>query len=336
VVTPPLPSLVSATQPPGCLIARTGLRSAAQLAYHRAVKSLVLAIVLGLSIARGAVAEPSKIPADAPVVKLLKPGKGPKQLLRFTASKGHKRANTMTMDMAMSMAMGGNQAPVPKIPRMRLGMELEVTNVASNGDIRYEFKMGGLEVIPDKTTPAAMVDTIKAGLKGVEGMKGHAVVSNRGFTLEADIQIPATANPQVRQLMEGIRRSITQLAAPVPQEPVGAGAKWQTTMRLTQEGMTISQTAISELVELAPPRAKLKLTITQSAKPQTFTSNGVSVDLVSYAGTGSATSTLDLASVVPSSAEGAIRSKFKMKTMGEALAMTLELAVTMTSTGGPR
>lgn len=292
------------------------------------MRILALAVVFGLFLGGTAVAD--AVPANAPTVKLRDPGVAPRKALRFTAKKGMKRTLTMTMTMAMAMSMGANAMPPTNIPPIRMTVDMKVADVMASGDIKYTFELRRPRIVADKSTPKAMVDAMDEAVKSMTGLTGYAVVTSRGFTKEADVTVPPGATAQTRQLVDNLRQSMAQIAAPVPEEPVGRGAKWETIARMDQSGLALDQTATNEVVELKGDRVKLKISIAQSAKPQTIKSNGVSVDVTAYAATGSGETTLELAKLVPSQAEITMKSSMKMESMGQQMGMTLDVSMKMT------
>lgn len=314
------------------------------------MKAVVLALVVGLTLGCKDSASPTKTspesssktseseassagspqaPSNWPKVKLIDPGSGEKKELRFTATKGLKRSMSITTEMTMSMAMGAQAMPPQKLPASRMSMDLEVTGVSDNGDIRYEFVARTPEVVEDGLTDPAVVAAMRGAMSELEGMRGHGVVTSRGFTKEADIQVPATASAQTKQLVDGLRQSIDQIAAPLPEEAVGVGAKWDTITTLRQNGLEISQTATNHLVAMDGDSLTLEIVIEQTATPQTFTTNGITAELESYSASGAGTTVLGLANLVPSKATVTMNSAMKMKAMGQDYGMTLALAVTM-------
>lgn len=291
------------------------------------MKTAALALFLSLSVITTAAADGQ--PANAPTLTLKKPGKGPRRPIRFTATKGMKRALTTLMDMKLGIEVGGRKAPTQKVPVMKMLMDVVVTNVDANGDIRYEFTLREPEIVPDKTTTAAVRQQLAAELKGLTGMTGHAVVTSRGFTREANVVVPQTATAQSKQFIDGIRQSLNQLSAPVPAEDVGVGATWETVSRLEQNGLTLVQTLTTRLQSFENNTIKLKVNIVQKAEPQKITTNGVTVDLVSFASTGSGDTTLKLEGLLPTSAKVAMHSDILMDAAGQKVRMVLDLGMTM-------
>ena len=288
---------------------------------------MALATLVAVSLCR--IAAAADVPADAPVVKLIDAGKDPKKPLRLTAKVGLKRSMVMTMKMAMAMTMGTNAMPMQKLPETRMTMEMKVTNVAPNGDIRYEFKIKKPEVIAGPDSNQMVVDAMKNALKGMEGMSGYAVVTNRGFTKEADISMPANMDPQMKNFMESTKQSLHQIASPLPEEPVGVGAKWETIMKLKQNGMVLDQTATNDLVELKGDTGKINLKIKQNAERQKITQGGVTVDLISLKSTGDGIMNFDLTRLVPSLATVNLHSNSEMEAMGNKMSMKLDMTMGM-------
>jgi hypothetical protein len=291
------------------------------------MKAFVLALLVALSIGGPALASP-QLPG-APTIKLLDAGKGAKKALRFTAKKGMKRSLTVTMEMGLAMTIGAQAVPAQKLPATRLTMDLVVTSVAPNGDIRYEFVTRKPEVVADRTTPPFVVDAMNKALAELEGLSGHAVVTNRGFSVEADVKVPEKASAQTQQMLDSIRQSLAQIAAPVPEEPVGVGATWETITKLQQNGLVIEQTATNELVAMKGKTITLKIKVAQTAQPQKFTANGVTADLESYSASGHGQTTLGLTNLVPTKAQMSLTSDMRLEAQGQKLDMSLDLAVTI-------
>ena len=296
------------------------------------MKHFALATLVAFSLLFGSsVTAAPDVPAGSPVVKLVDAGKGAKKQLRFTAKKGLTRTMIMTMKMGMAMSMGANSMPMQTLPTMKMTMDMKVTDVSGEGDIKYTFLLKQPEVVAEKGTPQTVIDEMKKASKGMAGLTGYAVVTSRGFTKEADINVPKDADPQMKQFMDSIKQSLYQISAPLPDEAVGVGAKWDTVMQLTQNGMTLDQTATNELVELKGDSGKLKLTIKQNAKPQKVTVNGMQVNVLSLVSNGSGETTLDFTRLVPSQATVTLHSDLKMEASGTKVGMQMDLTMGLSS-----
>jgi hypothetical protein len=156
----------------------------------------------------------------------------------------------------------------------------------------------------------------------MQGMKGHAIVSSRGFTKEADLVIPPKMmDPETKQFMEEIKQSPYQMSRPLPEEAVGVGAKWLTTTTVKQDGMILKQSITSELRSLSGDAAKVSCTIKQTC---------MAVDVKSFTSSGNGEMNLDLGRLIPSLATVHVTSRW-IETMaqGQDMAMKLDMTVGM-------
>src|SRR5687768_7004511 len=129
------------------------------------MKPLVVVVALALALVTalptyGAPAAKPAVAGAAPTIKLLDAGTGAKQALRLTAKKRMKQTLVMTMAMGMTMSVGGSPV-TQKIPVIKMMMDVVVTDVAKNGDIRYAFKLREPEIVPDAATAPQVVEAMK-------------------------------------------------------------------------------------------------------------------------------------------------------------------------------
>src|SRR5947207_13127754 len=118
---------------------------------------------MSISEARPLAVYAAQTPVYAPVVKLLSPGKDPKKPMRMTAKVGLRRTVVMRIKMGIEMARGENKVR-GILPEIRITMDLNVTNVSADGDIRYELKVNKAEVLEDAQVDKEDALVPKAGL----------------------------------------------------------------------------------------------------------------------------------------------------------------------------
>ena len=295
---------------------------------------------LALLIPAAAVADqpPAKPDSDGPRVRLLAPGRPPLRTLRYQAAVGQKGELSMGMTMSMEMSIAGQTLPATVLPEMRYGMEYRVTTVEPSGDIRYEFNFKDAKVNPGPNATPAVTEAMRGYLEKMSAMKGHVVVSTRGLVREADFVLPPDLDAQLRQFLEGMRQSLRQISAPFPEEAVGVGAKWETTLRATQNGLTLDQTALSELTTLEEQGGRLAVTVTQNAEPQQMQPPnlppGARIDLSTFKSSGSGESVFDLRRLVPSRAEMKLHTEMEatiqMGQEKQPMAMKMDLGLSTT------
>ena len=273
-------------------------------------------------------------PASTMQVKLLEAGAEPRKALRLHPSPGDKQTLVLTIKMAMETKMGETETPSMKMPPINMTMNSTVKEVSDNGDILCEFVMGDISVSDQPGATPAVAEMMKSAFAGVKGLSGTGTVSSRGFSKGVEFKAPAGANPQSRQFVDQMKESFTQLAAPLPEEAVGPGARWEAKTALKSQGMTIDQTTTYELVTLEGERFTTKSTIVQHAanqKIQNPAMPGLKLDLIKMAGNGSSQSTFDLAHLLPSAGTGKVHSETSM-TMnmgGQKQPMTMKMDMTL-------
>ena len=239
----------------------------------------------------------------------------------------------MTMKMAMGMKMGEAETPM-KLPVMNMTMEATVKSVAPNGDITYESVMSDVGVGEDPDVLPAVADAMKSALATVKGVTSTGVITSRGINKGVTVKIPEGADPQMKQVMEQMKESFNQISAPLPEEPVGNGAKWQTKMPIKSQGMTINQTASNELAAIEEDKITTKFTLAQTAanqKIQNPAMPGVTVDLAKLASNGKGESSIDLGKVLPAAATLDMHSEMTMamNTGGQKQNMDMKLDMNM-------
>jgi hypothetical protein len=221
-----------------------------------------------------------------PVVKVLSTGAEPRRVLRYTVAGPSKERVDMTMQMSLAMTMGDVSLPAPQIPAMHMGVNIDVTGVNAAGDISFTFGYADFTA-EGAPLPGEIADMIK-------NATGSVTMSNRGIVKAMAFDAGASSNPMLKQLMSSA--GIEKLSAPLPEEPLGVGARWEVEQALNIGGVTTTQKTIYELVSLDAASATMKLTLTQGAAGQKLTlpqmPPGADVSLISMDGTGSGTMVL--------------------------------------------
>lgn len=295
----------------------------------------LLSAVLALCVAAApAFAQtPQDVPSvkfEQPTVTVLSTGSGPKRPLRYKALSGTKERLDLTMLMSMAMDMGSGEQKMDA-PPMRMALDMDVTNVAANGDITYTFTF--VEASMDGPgLPAGAFDAIK-------GLKGTATMSNRGFVRAMAFDEAAGVNPMIGQLMSS--SGIDRMSAPLPEEPLGVGAKWDVAQSVESGGMRLDQKTIFEITAMDATSATMAVTLDQRAANQTLTPpgmpSGAEATLVSMAGTGTGRITIADGSVTPLS-DMTIKSAMTMDVgaEGQNMRMSTRTDMKMSMTRGKR
>jgi hypothetical protein len=233
--------------------------------------------------------------------KLLQPGNEPRKPLRFHPKPGDKQTVSLTMKMAIGMKMGEVENPPMKLPAIITSFEVSIKNLSPNGDIAYDLLIGDTTIANDSEALPQIVDAMKTAVGAWKGLSGSGTVSDRGINKSLELKMPQGADAQTRQTLEQLKDSLTRIIVPVPEEPLGVGAKWEVKGSVKSQGMSLDQTSVYEITAIAEDKISTKNTITQKAAPQKISSPampGLKLDLTKMNGNGSGDLTLNLAQLM--------------------------------------
>lgn len=224
------------------------------------------------------------------IIELLDAGAEPRRPLRYAFEAGQSEAMHTSMNMHMMFSMNGQDMPPMDLPRFTVSGEAVPETVTDDGDAHYTFRFTGGKVDASENVPPQMLQAMRDAMAMIEGVTGVATVSSRGLTTDAEINGDESLQGPMASMVEPLRQSVKQMATPLPEDPVGEGAKWEIRQTVDQQGMRIYQTLVMNLVRLSENDADLEFTIDQKAPPQDFqpagTPPGTDMHLVSSDGIG--------------------------------------------------
>jgi hypothetical protein len=275
---------------------------------------------------------------NGPTVKLVSPGAEPRTALRYAPQQGDKDRLDMVMKMGMEMKMGAaGGMPRVDIPPMTMMFDTEVTSSTADA---FELSANVTDVKLDAPPGSPMADAMQPELAKIIGMKMTSRMTRRGILEKADVKMPANVNPQMLQMMDSMKQSMSQATAPFPEEPVGVGATWQVISNLEANGMKVTQTATFELVSLDGNKGTAKIKLEQTAPPQEIKPPGtpasIKTRLNHLASSGSGEMSFDLSRVVPVKSNVSMKSDISISAEGQGekqdVSMKMDLAMDMTAT----
>jgi hypothetical protein len=186
-----------------------------------------------------------RIPAQQTQVKLVAKGTGKLAPLRYTGKAGAKQQVELALDFSSSEAMGG-QSNDMVIPTIVLAGEVETKAVDKDGKADYAITVSAADArdVAGARIKTADLKTMLASLAGlviVGSVAPNGAAGDVTLRVEKPDQLTAGALEMVR---------LTLPALPLlPAEPVGAGAKWQTTTTTTlADKIVVTQITDYELV----------------------------------------------------------------------------------------
>lgn len=209
-----------------------------------------------------------------PAVTLLSAGKRPHHLLRWRFEEGVKRTLTMTIHSNVKLAVEGRAGPASQSSPLIHTMEIQVDKVTPEGDALLSFAVThGAFADTSALDPDAAAD-IRRALDSMVGVQGSYRCTARGLVSDVRLDIPPDASPMLRQLLEDMRQSLRQIAAPLPERRVGRGAKWRVETELQLDRVRAVQRSTFRVVSVRQAIVNVDLVVEQSADPQAMVAPG--------------------------------------------------------------
>jgi hypothetical protein len=294
----------------------------------------LLAITLLVLAAPAKAQDKDAAVADGPMVKLLEQGTAPRQSLRLAPTKGMKQTALMMMKIDQTMVMRGQKLPATPTPAIQFTIDVEITDVESNGDISMAYNYPKVEIIDDSEQPSPVKAMMETMLKSLEGLSGTATVSNRGFTKKSEITLPDDAQPQIKAMMSSMQESMSRMSSPLPEEPIGIGGKWSVTQLIESNGMKMKQTSVHTLKAIKGKIFDVAIELTQAADEQEIQTPGVppgtTTKLISLESTGEGSMQFESGVMFPvSTVKSDSKMKMEIVTAGQTLPMQVEMTMEM-------
>ncbi|TKD05272.1 hypothetical protein E8A74_20950 [Polyangium fumosum] len=258
-----------------------------------------------------------------PVVRLLVAGGEPRTAASYALVKGTSKPLRMGMALEMAMSAAGMNLPPTKMPRMVMTFDFSTGDKKGN-DWPIEGTLKDVAVESQGAGQDKIAEALRPQLEPIKGLGMRYFVDEKGRVHDVTMSMPKAVPQAAQQMMTGMTQSIESMMAPLPDEPVGAGAKWEVLGRLTANGADLLQVSTFTLKERKGDVLTLDVAVKQLAAKDTVTPPGMppgaSARLVAFKSQGSGTSVLDTTDVAPTGGSMTVKS-----------AMTLEVQI---SAGG--
>jgi hypothetical protein len=296
------------------------------------MRHTILALLTLLAACASTQPKPSEAPAGIDLeVTVLEPGAEPRQQIRYHGSSGRTERLLLRLSLAnfiqTQAGSAGGASPV-----LDLVMHVGATYRGSEGSGLWgyplKFEMIGVNGA-DGLEPAAL-DALAAELEPIARTRGIFEIDNRGITRSAELTIPPEASPRLLTMLGNVRTTL--LAAALPKEAVGVGARWQAERIVKVGGMKVPQTVTYTLVERDGDVLHLGISARQSAVPQEFPHgiDGSVIKLQAYEMTAVGNSVVDLHGFAPMSelhATSEMRASLHRGALVEPIAMSGDLTI---------
>ena len=224
-----------------------------------------------------------KIPPTTTTVKLVSPGKGKRQALKYTPKASAKQQVEVAMDFTYEQSIAGQSAK-RTTPTLVIKGDAETKAVDKDGTAEYALTISGADA--KDVAGGVPADAFKAQLGSLTGLVISGNVGANGIAKEVNLHIEKPDQYTLGAL-DLLRETLP--AWPVfPTEPIGVGGKWQATTTIKLAGQVeVSQVTDYELVGHKGTAWTIKGTTKVSGAEQSM--NGAKISKIAGAGTSEVT-----------------------------------------------
>lgn len=259
-----------------------------------------------------------KIPAPQTTVKMVSDGKGKKQPLRYTAKQGAKQSVEVAMDFA-----GKQDTDEQIVPTIVLIGEAETRNVDKDGGTEYTLTVTGTDAraVAGSAVPADQLKTVLGALNGltINGKRGANGASG-------DLTLRIEHPPEHATDALGLIRETFPALPVLPSQPIGVGARWQsTTSAKLADKLDVTQVTDYEVVSHEGSTWKIKGTTKVSGKDQDIDNAKIS----SITGNGTSETTISDGSLYPTH-KASLETQFKAADKDKSSQFTIKVSGAVT------
>jgi hypothetical protein len=237
-------------------------------------------------------------------VKLLDAGDSPRHQLRYAWTAGKREQLSLDMRTSLLGDRAEGQLPEVPLPSVRVLVTVASTSVSEDGTLTYDWRVAFARVMTDDRSAPQVADGMRAEAVAVEDLSGTGAVDSRGLAKELSVD-PAESSDEVtsRPIALQVLQTLWNVAAPLPQEEVGVGARWQRVSELAAKNARATQTDSFTLASLDGSRGTLDDALTQIAPEQALSvpgmANGSRAQMGSMLASGVATTRFELSHLIP-------------------------------------
>jgi hypothetical protein len=210
------------------------------------------------------------------------------------------------MDLRMTASTengAAKEADVP-LPSVHVAIAIDPQSISPDGDLRYAWRVTSASVDAAGDTPSQVADGMRTEVAEIGRLSGSAWVTYRGLTKAITTDSNTNVEPTGSgQMAEQVRQTLRDVAAPLPEEEVGVGARWRKLSQLDERDGRIAQTENFRLVDLQGDRGTLDDALAQTAPSQALRAPGMPpgtrARMESMLASGEANVRFDLSRLVP-------------------------------------
>jgi hypothetical protein len=240
------------------------------------------------------------------IVKLLDPGHEPRRALRYAWHPDRKEQMAVVLRTAISLEASGERRDAP-LPPLRILVAIDPQAIAPDGALGFSWHVTAASSDADAGVSDDLARGWAAQIVPVEHLSGTGVVTAHGISRAIALD-PGTAGDAGAdaEMVVQVLQLLVNVAAPLPEEPVGKGARWQKLSSLDAKNGHATQTDTFTLTDLQGDQGALDDVVAQTSSPQNLPplvgiDSGPPARIDSVLMSGSSRTRFDLTRLVPQS-----------------------------------
>jgi hypothetical protein len=194
--------------------------------------------------------------------------------------------------------------PAQDIPQVSVTLDSVVTEVASNGDCTYQLTLTDANISASKSLPPDAAKQFQTQFATVKGTTATAKTSNHAINQSLVLNLPPDkADPKTA---EGVNEAFAFISTALPEEAVGAGAKWDYHFKSKMKDVKLDATIHYELKSIDGDQVKLSTVFNQNLSNQKIQNPmmpGMAMDLSKLIIGGNCAINLDLTKALPATVD---------------------------------
>jgi hypothetical protein len=256
---------------------------------------------------------------EQPRIQLDDPGHEPRETLVYTLAPSTSQSVTMRMDLALAVA--GEASPTTvQFPTIALTLALATSSRdAAGADALVEGTLREVRIEPRDERSRALAAPLERQLRALRGARLMYRMSPQGRARGLELTPATDAPTEAADLIARMKGSFESMVAPLPDAPIGLGARWTVTSRSGGHADLVQWTTYT-LRARDGSRFTVDTEVTQIAAGRTVAGEalppGTEATIASFDARGSATTTLDLRGLLPERGQGTIETSMTIRALG--------------------
>lgn len=202
--------------------------------------------------------------SSVPEVNLLNNGSQPREQLRYTYEAGKERTFLLSSQSTVDRQVAGFPVPTERLPEVQATVVVKVEEIDEDGKAHTRIEYTKVKVVEGGGNPAVS-RMMEQTLSEIEGAVIRIVTCDRGLLHEFRLEEIELENSMASQVIGDMHHNLQRLIVPLPEGPIGPGARWQVESNDELTGIESTTRSTFELKRFENDAFEVKLVFEQRA-----------------------------------------------------------------------